>query len=100
MAKQSPSKKYALFEAHLLQRFKTISEQWMGPRWDLGVPQATQPGPGKINCGTFVGRVLNDTGFKVDVKHLQRQPAQLIIQCFVGKKTYPKVLQGNNETLP
>jgi hypothetical protein len=61
-----------------------LARQWLGTRWGLGAPQTRTPGAGKINCGTFVGTVLRDAGFVVDVEHLQRQPSQLIIASFVG----------------
>ena len=69
----------------LLVSIQALTERWMGTTWALGNPQSKVPGENeRINCGTFVGRVLNDAGFKVKVSHLQRQPAQLIIQSFVG----------------
>jgi hypothetical protein len=58
----------------------TLSRAWLGTRWGLGLPQATLPGEGKINCGTFVGRMLRDAGFQVNVRHLQRQAASDIIR--------------------
>ena len=62
-----------------------LSRHWLGTRWGLGPPQASHPGQGgKINCGTFVGRVLRDAGFVVDVARLQRQPSQLIIESFTS----------------
>src|SRR5690349_9518277 len=56
-----------------------LSAEWLGTRWGLGAPQSDVPGAGQINCGTFVGTVLHDAGFVVDVRKLQRQPSQLII---------------------
>ncbi|MCP4449614.1 MAG: hypothetical protein GY811_30435 [Myxococcales bacterium] len=50
----------------------------------LGSPQTSTPQVGKINCGTFVGRILSDAGFNVNVRKLQRQPSQLIIKSFVS----------------
>lgn len=61
-----------------------ISGYWLGTRWGLGAPQTGNPHVGKINCGTFVGTVLRDAGFNVNVKKLQRQPSQLIIASFVS----------------
>jgi hypothetical protein len=61
-----------------------LSRHWLGTPWGLGVPQSRHPGSGKINCGTFVGTILRDAGFVVDVLRLQRQPSQLIIRSFVG----------------
>jgi hypothetical protein len=61
-----------------------VARRWLGTRWGLGAPQTRTPGEGKINCGTFVGTVLRDAGFVVDVDRLQRQPSQLIIRSFVG----------------
>lgn len=63
---------------------RELAGHWLGVRWGLGRPQATTPACGKINCGTFVGTVLRDAGFRVDVARLQRQPSQLIIRSFVG----------------
>lgn len=88
--KSSPEN-YSAIEAELLASFSTLSDQWMGTRWALGAPQSKVPGKdNRINCGTFVGRILNDAGFRVKVNHLQRQPAQLIIQSFVGGKRVRK----------
>lgn len=61
-----------------------VARRWLGTRWGLGAPQTRRPGEGKINCGTFVGTVLRDAGFVVDVERLQRQPSRLIIASFVG----------------
>lgn len=63
-----------------------VARHWLGTRWGLGPPQSQTPGEGKINCGTFVGTVLSDAGFVVDVGKLQRQPSQLIIASFVGAR--------------
>jgi hypothetical protein len=63
---------------------RVVARRWLGTRWGLGPPQSRSPGEGKINCGTFVGTVLSDAGFVVDVDKLQRQPSQLIIASFVG----------------
>jgi hypothetical protein len=62
-----------------------LGRHWLGTRWGLGPPQTRRPGGGKINCGTFVGRVLRDAGFVVDVARLQRQASQLIIRSFVDR---------------
>lgn len=79
-------------DAHalLLASVEELSGYWLGTRWALGAPQTTQPQIGKVNCGTFVGRILNDAGFRVHVKKLQRQPSQLIIKSFVGGKRVRK----------
>jgi hypothetical protein len=61
-----------------------LARHWLGTRWGLGPPQTSVPGLGKVNCGTFVGRILHDAGFRVDVARLQRLPSQLIIRSFVG----------------
>lgn len=71
-------------EQEILTAFQTLTRHWLGTRWALGAPQTKIPGQGKVNCGTFVGRVLRDTGFDVAVRKLQRQPSQLIIKSFVG----------------
>ena len=77
-------------EAEIIARVQGLAKHWLGTRWGLGLPQLTEPGPGKINCGTFVGTVLRDAGFNVKVKKLQRQPSQLIIRSFVGGKRVRK----------
>ena len=69
---------------------RRVASRWLGTRWGLGAPQTRTPGEGKINCGTFVGTVLRDAGFVVDVDHLQRQPSQLIIASFVGARRVRK----------
>jgi hypothetical protein len=55
---------------------------WQGTRWGLGLPQNEWPGDGRVNCGTFVGRLLADAGFRVNVRELQRQASALIAQTF------------------
>jgi hypothetical protein len=73
-------------EAAVIANVRSLAKQWMGTKWAMGAPQAKTPGPdAQINCGTFVGTVLRDAGFVVDVKKLQRQPSQLIIESFIGK---------------
>lgn len=72
--------------AHIQASVVALGTRWLGTAWGLGTPQAQVPGPGKINCGTFVGTVLRDAGFVVDVRTLQRQPSQLIIASFVAGK--------------
>ena len=59
-----------------------LSRFWLGTRWGLGLPQIQRPGDGRVNCGTFVGRLLADAGFRVDVRKLQRQPSALIVRTF------------------
>lgn len=85
-------------EAHdvLLTSIEGLTEYWLGTRWALGAPQTTVPQSGKVNCGTFVGRVLRDAGFVVNVKKLNRQPSQLIIKSFVGGK---RVRKFSNATM-
>ncbi len=70
-------------EKHLIGLFETLTERWLGTRWGLGLPQSSVPQVGKINCGTFVGTILEDMGFVVNVRKLQRQPSQLIIKSFI-----------------
>ena len=70
--------------AELISSMEMLVQFWIGTRWALGAPQTTTPQQGKVNCGTFVGRILHDAGFVVNVKKLQRQPSQLIIKSFVG----------------
>lgn len=74
----------------LLSAVQELSDMWLGTRWALGAPQTKTPQVGKVNCGTFVGRVLHDVGFQVAVKKLQRQPSQLIIKSFVSDKRVRK----------
>ncbi len=76
--------------AELISSMEMLIAFWIGTRWALGAPQTTTPQQGKVNCGTFVGRILHDAGFKVHVKKLQRQPSQLIIKSFVGGKRVRK----------
>jgi hypothetical protein len=59
-----------------------LSRFWLGTRWGLGLPQVERPGDGRVNCGTFVGRLLADAGFRVAVRRLQRQPSALIARAF------------------
>ncbi len=70
----------------ITRQVHALAGRWLGTRWGLGAPQTRIPGEGKINCGTFVGTVLRDAGFAVDVDKLQRQPSQLIIASFVGAR--------------
>jgi hypothetical protein len=88
-AKRTPALEQAATE-ELLKGVEALTSYWLGTRWALGSPQPTKPQKGKVNCGTFVGRVLNDAGFQVRVKKLQRQPSQLIIKSFVGGKRVRK----------
>ena len=62
---------------------RELAGHWIGSSWGRGLPQSATPGQGKINCGTFVGTLLRDVGFQVDVKKLQRLPSQGIIRSFV-----------------
>lgn len=80
----------AVVEAEILSNVERLATMWLGTRWGLGAPQLSEPGEGKVNCGTFVGTVLRDAGFAVNVKKLQRQPSQLIIRSFVGKSRMKK----------
>lgn len=80
----------ATARAEILDNVTRLAAMWLGTRWGLGLPQLTEPGDGKINCGTFVGTVLRDAGFAVRVKKLQRQPSQLIIRSFVGSDRMKK----------
>jgi hypothetical protein len=82
--KTPPANVRRAIEKTLVDSIDTLADYWLGTRWALGSPQTTVPQVGKINCGTFVGRLLHDIGFDVDVKKLQRQPSQLIIKSFVG----------------
>ncbi len=72
-------------ESEIISSVEELFGYWLGTTWALGAPQTKTPQSGKINCGTFVGRVLHDSGFVVKVKKLQRQPSQLIIKSFVGR---------------
>jgi hypothetical protein len=77
-------------ESEIIRAVERLAGHWMGTPWGLGAPQSDTPGKGKINCGTFVGTVLRDAGFVVNVRKLQRQPSQLIIRSFVDKKRMKK----------
>jgi hypothetical protein len=55
---------------------------WIGTRWGLGLPQIERPGDGRVNCGTFVGRLLVDAGFQVNVRALQMMASALIARTF------------------
>jgi hypothetical protein len=59
-----------------------LAAAWLGTRWGLGAPQIERPGDGRVNCGTFVGRLLADAGFVIPVRKLQRQPSALIAATF------------------
>ena len=72
--------------AQLLEGFDALARHWLGTTWGLGLPQTDTPRQGKINCGTFVGTILAHLAFELNVKKLQRQPAELIIKTF----TLPK----------
>jgi len=67
----------------LTASIRELAGHWIGSSWGRGLPQSGTPGEGKINCGTFVGTLLRDVGFQVDVKKLQRLPSQGIIRSFV-----------------
>lgn len=84
-------------EAEIVTAVRLLSSHWLGTRWGLGAPQISEPGAGKINCGTFVGTVLRDSGFNVDVKKLQRQPSQLIIASFVSGERVRKFSNSSME---
>jgi hypothetical protein len=60
-----------------------LARHWVGTTWGLGQPQIERPG-GRVNCGTFVGRLLADAGFKVAVHSLQRQPSAFIARTFAA----------------
>jgi hypothetical protein len=78
---------------------RALGTRWLDTAWGLGVPQNLVPGPGQINCGMFVGTVLRDAGFVVDVRKLQRQPSQLIIESFVtGQARVKKFSNASMET--
>lgn len=81
---------WAKTEAHIIASVRSLSAHWLGTPWGLGAPQTDTPHVGKINCGTFVGTILRDAGFRINVRKLQRQPSQLIIQTFVGRSRTKK----------
>jgi hypothetical protein len=87
-AEEARSAKPSVDEARqeLTQIILALSAEWLGTRWGLGLPQSSTPQEGKINCGTFVGTLLVHAGFDVNHKKLQRQPAELIIKTFAGKR--------------
>jgi hypothetical protein len=83
--KRAPSKALeGKIEQEFISSFHTLTRHWLGTRWALGSPQTKIPGQGKVNCVTFVGRVLRDAGFNLAVRKLQRQPSQLIIKSFLS----------------
>jgi hypothetical protein len=73
-------------ERHLLRQLQRLFDAWIGTAWGRGAPQAREPRRGHINCGTFVGRMLEHAGFNVAVRKLQRQPASLIIRSLAPAK--------------
>jgi hypothetical protein len=77
-------------EKELIGELNTLAEYWLGSDWGRGIPQSSTPQTGKTNCGTFVGTLLRDIGFRVDVKKLQRQASQGIIRSFVRGKRVRK----------
>lgn len=60
-----------------------LTQVWLGTTWGLGRPQIERPG-GRVNCGTFVGRLLADAGFVVPVFKLQQQASAVIAGAFAG----------------
>jgi len=60
---------------------RRLAAFWIGTTWGLGAPQIDRPG-GRVNCGTFAGRLLADAGFEIQVRKLQRQPSALIARTF------------------
>jgi len=82
----------------LLDAFRGLTAHWLGTPWGLGAPQTRTPQVGKVNCGTFVGLVLADLGFVVNVRKLQRQPSQLIIKSFVGGRRVRKFSNRSMDT--
>ena len=80
----------AALEAELVSELEFLADFWVGSTWGRGNPQSSTPQRGKINCGTFVGTLLRDIGFTIDVKTLQRQASQGIIRSFVGGKRVRK----------
>jgi hypothetical protein len=58
-----------------------LARFWVGTRWGLGSPQIDRPG-GRVNCGTFVGRLLADAGFVLSVRALQQQASANIARTF------------------
>lgn len=71
--------------AHVRENIEDLFDAWEGTPWGLGRPQTETPQRGKINCGTFVGTVLRDAGFRVNHRKLQRQPAELIVKSFAAR---------------
>ncbi len=74
----------------LIASLDTLADYWIGSSWGRGVPQSNTPHQGKTNCGTFVGTLLRDAGFVVDIKKLQRLPSQGIIRSFVRGNRFKK----------
>jgi hypothetical protein len=69
-----------------------LALHWIGSDWGRGVPQSNEPHTGKTNCGTFVGAILRDAGFNLDIKKLQLLPSQAIIGTFVKGKRVKKFI--------
>lgn len=76
--------------SELVLSIDELADYWVGSDWGRGVPQSDTPQAGKTNCGTFVGALLRDLGFTVDIKKLQRLPSQGIILSFVKGKRVRK----------
>lgn len=74
----------AQLSGELVSSLAQLADYWVGSSWGRGIPQSDTPQEGKINCGTFVGTLLRDIGFQVNIKKLQRQPSQGIIRSFVS----------------
>ena len=79
-----------LLANELAGNLKTLASYWVGSSWGRGIPQSNTPQVGKVNCGTYVGTLLGDIGFVVNIKKLQRQPSQGIIRSFVRGKRVRK----------
>jgi hypothetical protein len=87
----------AALSKEIIASLDSLADFWLGSSWGRGMPQSGTPQTGKINCGTFVGTLLRDAGFKVDVRKLQRQPSQAIIKSFVGGKRVRKLVGSSME---
>jgi hypothetical protein len=92
----------AAARATIESNVQILWNSWLGTTWGLGPPQLAQPSMdnGKINCGTFVGRILHDAGFNVDVMKLQQQLAQDIIESFVSSRDSASFRVFRNKDVP
>ena len=68
-------------EREKLARFLKIISFWFGTKYDFNGDTAV-PYDGRIACGYFVNRVLNDMGYTNDVEELSQLSASRIINFY------------------